>query len=130
MEVLAERVDPVGDGGEPLIGHGLQFDSAKVVDLELVFAAPINKGRLGDVKFGSDFSEGPPLGAEFDKPLDSLLLVHLWFFRERVFPAIRNRLNSARRTGQTMLKCYILCQQSLAGGSRIFRVNGIRNSAS
>ena len=44
---------------EPLIGQGLQFDSAKVLDLELVFAAPINQGRLGDIKLGSNPGEGP-----------------------------------------------------------------------
>jgi hypothetical protein len=48
VEVLSERVDPVRDGGKPLIGQGFQFDRAEVLDLELVFAAPVNKGGLGE----------------------------------------------------------------------------------
>jgi hypothetical protein len=80
VEVLSERVDPVRDGGKPLIGQGFQFDRAEVLDLELVFAAPVNKGGLGDIKLGSDLGEGPPLRAEFDKPLDSFFVVHLCSF--------------------------------------------------
>ncbi len=76
VELFAEGIDPFGNGGEPFIGQGLQLDRAEVLDLELVLAAPVDEGGLGDVQLGSDSSEGPPLRAEFDKPLDNLVVVH------------------------------------------------------
>ncbi len=83
-ESFPEEIDPFGNRGEPLIGQGLEFDGAEVLDVELVLAAPVNERGVGDAQLGCDSSEGPPLRAEFHKPLDSLLIVHLWSFRDQV----------------------------------------------
>src|SRR5512133_3089926 len=77
LELFSEVVEPLGDRADPLIGHGLQFDGPQVLDLELIFAAPFNERRLGDVQLGGEPRKGPALGAEFDKPLDRFLVVHL-----------------------------------------------------
>jgi len=76
LELLAEAVEAVGEGGEPFIGEGLKFDGAKVLDLELVFAAPGNQSGFGDVEFGGNSGKGPTLRAELDKALNSLFGVH------------------------------------------------------
>lgn len=75
-ELFAERVDAVGDGGEPFFREGLQFDGLEVEDLELVFATPSDEGRFGDVEFGTEARIGPAAGAQFDEALDGLFVVH------------------------------------------------------
>ena len=77
LELFSEVVEPLGNRAEPLIGHGLQFDGPQVLDLELVFAAPFNKRGLGDVQLGGRPRKGSALRAEFHKPLDGLVVVHL-----------------------------------------------------
>ncbi len=57
--MLTARVDPVGDGGEPPISEGLQLNCAKVLDLELMLATPINQGGFGDVQL-SNLAKGYP----------------------------------------------------------------------
>lgn len=58
-----------------------ELNGAKVLDLKLVFTAPGNECGFGDVEFGSDFSKRPALGAELDKALNCLFVVHNGVFR-------------------------------------------------
>ncbi len=75
-ELRAERADPVGHGGEPLVGQSFQLDGPEVLDLELMFAAPRDEGGLGDIQLGHEAGEGPSLGAEFDESLNGILIFH------------------------------------------------------
>jgi hypothetical protein len=84
-ELLAERVNAVGDGVEPFLAQRLKFDGGEVVDLELMFATPGDEGGLGDVEVGHEARIGPALGAEFDETIYGLLFVHIGpFLPERV----------------------------------------------
>ena len=75
-ELFAQRVDAVGDGGQLFFAEGFHFDGLEILNLELVFAAPGNESGLGDVEFGHQPCIGPAAGAQFDKALDGIVVVH------------------------------------------------------
>jgi hypothetical protein len=64
-------------------------------------------------------------GAEVDKPLDSVAIMNRVSFRDAIFLANRDHLNSARRARQTVLKGYSPCQPKPGGRSWILRGNGM-----
>ena len=76
LKLLAKRFDTVGGGREPLFPHCLQFDGVKVLNLELVLAAPVNERGSGDVEFDHQAGVNPALGAELNESLDDLWCMH------------------------------------------------------
>ena len=76
-QLFAQRVDAVGHGGQPFFAQGLQLDGLQVLDRELVFTAPRNQGGLGDIELGQEARIAPALGAQFNEPLNSGIVVHI-----------------------------------------------------
>ena len=75
-QLFTHSIDMFRCRGEPLCAHRFELDSVKVLDLELVLAAPVDEGGFGDVEFGLQARIGPTAGAEFDKTTDGLWCVH------------------------------------------------------
>ena len=63
-------------GGEELLLQEFLFDSAEGLDISGELAVPLHEGPFGNVDFGSDMSQAPALGAEFDEFILGLLDMH------------------------------------------------------
>lgn len=50
---------------------GFHLQGVEVANAMLVQAAPVNKGRFGDVQFGGDAGKGPTLSAKVDETFDN-----------------------------------------------------------
>ena len=61
---------------EDALGEGLGFGGTEVGDLELMLAAPLDEGGLGDFEFDRKAVEAPSLRAHEDEARDGFLVVH------------------------------------------------------
>ena len=76
VKLLPERFDAVVGGREPLFPQRFQFDGVKVLNLELMFSAPVDERGSGDVEFDHQAGVSPALDAELDETLDNLWCMH------------------------------------------------------
>jgi hypothetical protein len=75
-EVAADLLPALLPAGEALFGQSLGFDRPEVLDIELVFAAPLNESGLGDVELSGDFIVAQAVGAQMNKLRDGFLIFH------------------------------------------------------
>jgi len=75
-QLFAQNLGPIADRTEPLFTERFQFDDPEVLDRELVFAAPRDKGGLGHIQFGYEARITPALSAQFDETLNGIVVVH------------------------------------------------------
>jgi len=76
LRAQRSRFDAVGGGREPLFTQRFQFNGVRVLNLELVLAAPVNERGSGDAEFGHQAGVSPALGAKLDETLDNLWCMH------------------------------------------------------
>ncbi len=79
-KLVADGVDADGSRGEPFFAERLLLNGFEVLDLEPMFAAPIDEGWARDIQLGHDFGIGPAGGAEGDETVLNLWVVHNLFF--------------------------------------------------
>jgi len=99
-QLFPQRIDAIGGGRQPFFTEGFEFNRLEVLNQDLVFAAPVNEGRLAHLEFGFEPGIAPALGAQRDKALNRLIVVH-----NRSFPGPSRQatVESAPGTAKTPL---------------------------
>lgn len=76
FELCGERLPALVAFAKNAIGKGLGFRGTEVLNLELVLAAPLDEGGLGDLKFDRDAVEAPSLRTQEDETGNGFLVGH------------------------------------------------------
>jgi hypothetical protein len=75
-DIVSESFEAGLPGDFKLLGEGLNFEGAQILNAVLVFATPGEEGVFMDIQLGGNAAEGPAFGAEFDESVDYFIFFH------------------------------------------------------
>ena len=73
--LVAQGLDSVSGGCQPLFSQGILLDGLEVLERELGLAAPGDQGGFGDIEFRHQAHIGPALRAQLNKTWNRGLVV-------------------------------------------------------
>lgn len=76
FEVSGEDLPALMALAEDALREGLGFGRAKVLDVKLMLAAPLDERGFGDIQFGGDLIEAPALRTQEDEAGDGFRVRH------------------------------------------------------